>query len=124
VPQVGEPTHAFKLTSEHRRIDWHKTAAEIHNQIRALSPTPGAVTHLLGEDVKLQGSTVISTTEPHAVGEILHLDDDGLTIACGQNAIHISHIQRPGKKMQPGAEVTRGWAALTPGVVAGAPVAP
>jgi methionyl-tRNA formyltransferase len=121
VPQVGEATHAFKLTGDHRLIDWHKTATEINNQIRALSPTPGAVTHLLGENVKVQGSTVVTTAEAHTAGEILHLDDDGLTIACGQNAIHISHIQRPGKKMQPVAEVARGWAALTPGVVAGRP---
>jgi methionyl-tRNA formyltransferase len=121
VPQTGESTHAFKLTAEHRTIDWSKTAEQVHNQIRAFSPAPGAVTNLLGEDVKIQNSFIITTSETHTAGEILHMDDDGLTIACSENAIHVSHLQRPGKKIQPVAEVARGWAALTPGVVAGRP---
>ena len=41
-PQVGEPILAPKITAKDCRIDWSRPATEIHNQIRALSPRPGA----------------------------------------------------------------------------------
>ncbi|HRY99188.1 MAG TPA: methionyl-tRNA formyltransferase [Bacteroidales bacterium] len=47
------PLHkAPKLTREHLRIDWARNVQEVHNQVRGLSPYPGAFTTLLSEDGK------------------------------------------------------------------------
>ncbi|HEX2859340.1 MAG TPA: methionyl-tRNA formyltransferase [Alphaproteobacteria bacterium] len=114
-PQSGEATHAFKLTAEHRAINWSRSAESIHNQIRAFSPAPGATALFEGEQLKVQGSAVIASGGAPTPGEVLHLDADGLTIACGSGAIHLSQLQRPGKKMLPVAQVAQGWPALQPG---------
>ena len=43
IPQDPEKvTFSKKILPEDRIIDWKKSANEIHNQIRALSPRPGA----------------------------------------------------------------------------------
>ena len=53
VPQASlledgvEPKEAPKLFKDHGRIDWSRSAEEIHNQIRGLNPFPGAWTTLL-----------------------------------------------------------------------------
>ncbi|MHA4875446.1 hypothetical protein ACX0FC_18925, partial [Enterococcus faecium] len=38
--------HAPKIFTETCKIDWHKSAGEIHNLIRGLSPFPAAFTFL------------------------------------------------------------------------------
>src|SRR5918998_3440489 len=40
-PQDGV-TYAHKITNEEARIDWDKPAGGVHNQVRGLSPFPGA----------------------------------------------------------------------------------
>ena len=47
----GKLFEAPKIFKEDRRIDWNKKTLEIHNQIRGLSPYPGAFTTLpIGEN--------------------------------------------------------------------------
>lgn len=42
-----QPSHAPKLRPDDRWIEWSKTTDEVHNFVRALSPTPAARTQLL-----------------------------------------------------------------------------
>lgn len=49
VPQVGEPTHAAKLTRDDGHIDWHREAWLVSSHIRGVTPEPGARA-LIGED--------------------------------------------------------------------------
>ncbi|MCR9144535.1 MAG: methionyl-tRNA formyltransferase [bacterium] len=50
-PQNHErSTHCRKITSEMARIDWSRSALEIHNTIRALNPKPIARTTILTAD--------------------------------------------------------------------------
>jgi methionyl-tRNA formyltransferase len=48
--------HAPKIFTETCLVDFSKTTAEVHNQIRGLSPFPGAITHLGGKMLKIYRS--------------------------------------------------------------------
>jgi methionyl-tRNA formyltransferase len=111
-PQAGI-TYAAKIDKRETRIDFAKTAHEVANHIRGLSPFPGAwfEANLGGkpERIKvLHASTVAQTGEPGA------LLDGGLTIACGDGAIRIEELQRAGKQPMKAADFLRG-ARLEPG---------
>lgn len=105
-PEDGA-TYARKLDKRETRIDWARTAAEIHNHIRGLSPDPGAwFAADLGkgeERVKVLRSARIEGTG--APGSIL---DDDLTVACGSGAVRLTELQRGGKKPVKAAEFLRG----------------
>lgn len=101
-PETGA-TYADKIDKAEARVDWTASAAEVDRNIRGLSPFPGAWTEVDGERLKLLASRLSSGNgEP---GQVLH----GLTIACGEGAIEITHAQRQGKRPMSAEELLRGW---------------
>jgi methionyl-tRNA formyltransferase len=108
-PQPGDGiTYAAKLTKEEERIDWNRPAVEVHNQIRALSPSPGAWFEALlagrRERIKVLRSVIVPGR-----GEPGVLLDSQLTVACAQQAVRFTRVQRAGKKPVLGAEFLRGF---------------
>ncbi len=66
VPQDdSRATHAPKLTRDNTRVDWSRSARQLHDFVRGLSPFPTAWTTLEGTDVKLLRTRLIEpgTTE-------------------------------------------------------------
>ena len=45
-------TYAAKIRKDEARIDWSKSASDVHNHIRGLSPFPGAWFELGGQRIK------------------------------------------------------------------------
>jgi methionyl-tRNA formyltransferase len=113
-PQSAEGvTYARKVDKAETRVDWTLSAAEVHNRIRGLSPSPGAWCEVAmagrSERLKLIRSKLAEGAG--APGEIL---DERLTIACGGGAVQLVEIQRAGGKPVTAAEFLRG-AKLSPG---------
>ncbi|MFG1464490.1 methionyl-tRNA formyltransferase [Xanthobacter sp. DSM 24535] len=97
--------YAAKIAKGEARINWSHPAREVHNQIRGLSPFPGAW-FPLGEDearVKVLRSTRADGSG--APGEVL---DDRLTIACGEGAVRLTSLQKAGKQPMPAEVFLRG----------------
>jgi methionyl-tRNA formyltransferase len=108
-PQPKEGvTYAHKLKNEEQRVDWSRPAQEVHNQIRGLSPSPGAWFEALlsgsRERIKVLRSVVVPGR-----GEPGTLLDSQLTVACGQQAVRLTRVQRAGRKPMLGAEFLRGF---------------
>ncbi len=105
-PQQGV-TYAAKITNEETRIDWTQTATDVHNRIRGLSPYPGSwFEALIGgrpERVKVLRSVLVP-----GKGEPGTVIDNMLTVACGQNAVRLTQIQRAGRKPMSTADFLRG----------------
>lgn len=102
-------TYAKKISKEETRINWAKPAIEIHNQIRGLSPFPGAWCEMTttgkaeAERIKILRSSLASGKgQP---GEVL---DDQLTIACGEGTIRLIEVQRAGSKAMDAQTFLRG----------------
>lgn len=103
-PEQGV-TYAARLTREDGRIDWSRDAAALDRQIRALTPWPGTFTTLDGQVLKIGGATPAPAPHTAAPGTIL---DDALTVACGQSALRIMRLQRPGRGMMDADSFLRG----------------
>ena len=113
-PQAAEGvTYAQKITGEEGRIDWAKTAGAVHNQVRGLSPFPGAYFAVdLGkgrERVK-----VLRTARVEGTGEPGTLLDVGGTVACGEGALRLLQVQPAGKQAM-GADAFLRGRRLSPG---------
>ena len=99
--------YAKMLTKELCAVDWSRSALEIHNQIRGLSPWPVATTILEGKKLKLHRSALSGMEVPEAkCGEIISLEP--LTVKCGTGAIELLEIQAEGKKRMSAGDYLRG----------------
>lgn len=89
--------YASMMKKEDGQIDWHRSATEIHNQVRGLDPWPGAYTTLDGDVLKIAMTAVEDGTDGEP-GTILSADKTGVRIACGEGTLVIGELQLPGKK--------------------------
>jgi methionyl-tRNA formyltransferase len=100
-PQPAEGVnYAHKIEKAEAAIDWSQPAADIERRVRAFDPFPGASfqvqTDKGPEVIKLwQASVVPASGQP---GEVLHAQGDTLVVACGEQALAIRTVQRPGGK--------------------------
>ena len=99
-------TYAAKVSKADARIDWTQSAVYIDRQVRAFDPTPGAEGVVGGESLK------VWRAEPEArggaPGEILDADGEGLVVACGEGALRITEVQRPGGRRMSATDFLRG----------------
>lgn len=93
-----ESTYAPLLTKENMEIDWTRSAKEINQKIRGLSPYPGAFTYSEKDKVKILQAKVEEGSTGKSPGEILNVSPDGILVATGEGALLIVKMQMPGKK--------------------------
>jgi methionyl-tRNA formyltransferase len=101
-------SYAKKITKADQWLDWNQPAAYIVQKVRGLSPTPGSLTEIHGETVKIFDATLLETSTHLAPGTCIN---DQLHVATGDgNVIAISRFTRPGKPITTAAEALRNWA--------------
>jgi methionyl-tRNA formyltransferase len=98
-------TYAKKIDKAEARIDWSRSAAELDNLIRGLSPFPGAWCEWQGSRIKVLLARPEARANDAEPGLVL---DDALLIACGAGALRLMHLQRSGKGAMSAAEFLRG----------------
>jgi len=94
-------SYARKLTKEDGRLDWRRPAPELWNQVRALTPWPGAFTFLPAEPRPVLLKVWRAAPEAGATaqpGTVLQAGKAGVLVACGQDALRITELQREGGK--------------------------
>lgn len=99
-------SYAPLMKKEDGLIDWSCSAAAIHNQVRGLSPWPGAYTFLDNTVLKLAATA--PTNNHGTAGSVLAVEPDGVVVACGNDALRIGTLQLPGKKWLPATEFVKG----------------
>jgi len=98
-PQPAEGvTYARKIEKAEAAIDWALPARQIERRLRAFDPFPGASTVINGEIVKVWRAELIDQMGP--AGTLLSVDDTGPVVACGEQALRLTELQRPGGKRQ------------------------
>ncbi|MEY8291248.1 methionyl-tRNA formyltransferase [Carnobacteriaceae bacterium 52-44] len=87
------------ITKEQEKIDWHKTASEISNLVRALRPAPGAYTLIDGDRFKIWDTEVLDQETSKKPGTIVKLNKEELYVACGDHTLlSLKEVQPAGKK--------------------------
>lgn len=96
-----ETKPAPKLNRELGKIDWTKSATDIHNLIRGLSPIPAAWTILQDKNCKVFKSEVLENIEEKEaveIGEYLTDNKSYLYFKTGESWLSILELQLEGKK--------------------------
>lgn len=91
-------TVAPMLKKEDGRIDWQKTAREIHCLIRGLDPWPSAYGFIDGQRFRLFSPEVLHQDSEAEPGTLLKADKRGLLIATGRDCLLVKEVQPEGKK--------------------------
>jgi methionyl-tRNA formyltransferase len=107
----SQATAAPKITPEHCRVDWSKTAEQIRNQIRGLAPSPGAFTSFRGKNLKL--------LKAEAIGEEFFQEDFGrivkpeqkerIWVSTRRGVLSLLEVQPEGKRRISVEEFVRGY---------------
>lgn len=108
-------TYAPKISRDEGRIDWTRSAWEIHNLVRGLAPWPHASTHV-GSTRLLIIRTRAQPASPTGVpGEILEATRDALRVATADGVLHVVEVQPEGRRVMTSREFLAGHA-ITPGM--------
>ncbi|MCX7683910.1 MAG: methionyl-tRNA formyltransferase [Acetobacteraceae bacterium] len=104
VPQPAEGvTYAPKLAKADGLLDWRQPALLLDRKVRALNPWPGTFFAARGESIRvLEAEPAPGAAPPGTVLE-------GPAIACGEGALRLIRLQRPGRAPLPAEAVLRGF---------------
>lgn len=92
-----EVTYAYNIKREEEKIDFNRSAKEVHNQIRGMYPFPGAYTTLNGEVIKICKSYIGNDISGER-GTIKNIYNDGIGVVCNDKEIIITRLKPAGKK--------------------------
>jgi methionyl-tRNA formyltransferase len=102
-------TYASKLRKDMGRLDWRHPAADLHRQVRALWPWPGTELQMEGQALKVcgVGALRVCYRDP---GQ-LTWGKEGAWLVTPDGALELTHLQRPGKPVQPALQALQPWGA-------------
>ena len=96
-------SYAAKLLKNEALIDWHQDAKQIERTVRAYNPFPVSQAKFKDSLIKIWLSEYCSDLQG-LPGEVLAVDKQGITVACGKDALRLQVLQRPGGKAQSAAQ--------------------
>jgi methionyl-tRNA formyltransferase len=104
LPRVPQPAkgvcYAHKIEKAEGAIDWSQPASLIERRVRAFDPFPGMSFNLDGQAVKLWRAALRPELSGPP-GMVLRADAQELVVACGEGALALLELQRPGGKRVP-----------------------
>lgn len=107
-----QSTHCKKLNSDDRRLDFSRTARQVHDRVRALIPNMPAFFEFRGKRILLHRSTLEESSEifsDRQVGEVIVDGKKSLFVICGdKKMIGIKELQPEGKKIMSAADFLNG----------------
>jgi methionyl-tRNA formyltransferase len=113
VPQPEEGvTYAAKISKDEAKLDLHRPALELARKVRAFNPFPGATVQAggvtrSGVPVKIWNAQAIDAKgQP---GQVLSADAQGIVVACGDGALRLTELQKPGGKRLAAGEFLKGF---------------
>lgn len=101
--------YAHMLSKELSPIDWKRSARQIHDQARGLSPWPAATAELDGVRCKILRTALTGETSTAPAGTVLQADKKGLKVCCGDGGVlELLEVQPDGKKAMPATAFLQG----------------
>ena len=105
-PEEGV-TYAHKIDKAESQLDFCQPASVLARKLRAFDPFPGGAANINGATLKLwAGEATQGMGEP---GTVLAADAAGVVVACGEGALRLTVLQKPGSKRLPASEFLRGF---------------
>jgi methionyl-tRNA formyltransferase len=105
-------TYAEKIAKHEAALDWRRPAEALARQVRAFDPFPGGAGTLEDDSlVKIWAATAVAAPASgsnKAPGTITEVSPDGVLVACGEGALRLTQLQKPGGKRLPVREFLAG----------------
>jgi methionyl-tRNA formyltransferase len=108
-PEEGV-TYAAKIAKEEAALDFTQPAAVLARKIRAFNPFPGASGQFNGVSVKIWQAEAVDAGGGATPGTIRAADAaQGVLVACGEGALRLRQLQKPGGKRLAAADFLKGF---------------
>ena len=106
----AEASYCRIIRKEDAWLDFNAPARVLARRIRAFQPWPGAVFPHGGQELKIGAATETGVAFGHDAPGTVRYDEEGWPlVVCGQGALRLEQLQRPGGRMLPVADFLRGW---------------
>lgn len=106
-PDIGV-THAAKVTKDEAALDLRLPATTLLRKINAFNPAPGASIQTGDTVLKIWRAELVEVRGE--AGLVLAADAHGVTVACGEDALLLTELQKPGGKRLSAANFLQGYA--------------
>ncbi|MDU2065937.1 MAG: methionyl-tRNA formyltransferase [Sporomusaceae bacterium] len=104
-----EATYAALLKRSTERIQWKRTAQEIHNQVRGLNPWPGAFAKTDSMNLKIWQTRVLDDAQTGTAGMIVACTEKGFVVQTGKGLLEIVEVQPESKRKMTAQECLCGY---------------
>lgn len=106
-PEAGV-TYAAKIAKEEAKLDFALPALDLWRKVRAFNPFPAAQGTVNGTVVKIWNAQLAEGSGP--AGKVLSANaQDGIVVACGEGALRLLELQKPGGKRLPAEEFLKSF---------------
>lgn len=112
VPQPQEEefaTYADPVSKGETQIAWDQPAARIHDQVRALSPRPGAYTQFRDKRIKILKTSASDDISPLPPGMLEVAGGVALMASTGEGSLRIEEVQPEGKRPMSASDFIHGY---------------
>lgn len=109
-PEESPTPYAAMISKKMGLLDFKKSAEVLERLVRGMNPWPSAYTFLNNKTLKVWKAAVkvegCGKAEP---GTIIHVDKQGIHVACGENVLVLKEVQLEGKKRMETDAFLRGY---------------
>lgn len=88
---------ADKLKKEECKIDWTKSAQDIHNLVRGVYKCPGAFFEYEGKIIKVLETEPMDKASNLPLGEFVNINKSGIDVQTGKGILKLKRIKPEGK---------------------------
>lgn len=108
---ITEVKKAPKIFKPDCEIDFNKSAEELHNFVKGLSPYPAAFFKHKGKAIKVFSAAAEISNNQHAMADLVSDGKTYLKVACKDGFLNLLEVQLEGKKKMNIEEFLRGFSA-------------
>lgn len=103
-----EVCYAEKIKKSEGRVCWQENANVIVRKINAFNPAPGAFTFFRNNPIKLWEAEIVKNQQDKP-GKIIQLNQDGITVSAGSDAVKLTVLQPANSKRLSAQELISGY---------------
>lgn len=104
-------TYAHKIQRSEARIDWARSAEEIHNQVRGLYLGPMAETEFKGRGMKVHRTRVRPLAKAKGkAGTVIEIGAESMLVQCGEGGLELLEVQPESRAKMSTRDFLRGYA--------------